>query len=277
MNELKLCAFADEASKYIDGQIEALSRHGIRLLEIRGVDGTNISSISNQKAKEVRAKLDDAGICVWSVGSPLGKIKITDDFTQHLECFKHTIELSHILGAKHLRMFSFYVPSGEADLYTEEVMGRLAEMCRASLGSGITLCHENEKGIFGDTAKRCELIHRTLPEIKAVFDPANFIQCGVDTKEAWELLYPYIEYMHIKDALSDGKVVKAGDGIGSIPYLVSKYDREVLTLEPHLTVFSGLSALEGDEKTKIDEHTYPSADVAFDAAVGAIKAICGMK
>ena len=277
MNELKLCAFADEASKYIDGQISALSRHGIRLLEIRGVDGTNISSISKQKAKEVRAKLDNAGISVWSIGSPIGKIKITDDFGAHLENFKHTLEISHILGAEHLRMFSFYMPSDMAESYTDEVMERLSMFCREANGSNVTLCHENEKGIFGDNAKRCELIHRTLPEIKAVFDPANFVQCGVDTKEAWSILSPYVEYMHIKDALPDGKVVKAGAGIGNLPYLVSQYEGKVLTLEPHLTVFSGLSALEGDEKTKIDEHAYPSAEAAFDAAVGAIKEIAGIR
>ena len=276
MNRLRLCAFADEASKSIDGQINALLKHDIRLLEIRGVDGTNISSISKDKAKEVRDKLDAAGISVWSVGSPIGKIKITEDFSPHLELFKHTLELSHILGAKHLRMFSFYLPGTEADLHTEAVTERLEQMCRASCNSGITLCHENEKGIFGDTAERCELIHRTFPRIKAVFDPANFIQCGVDTKEAWKKLCPYIEYMHIKDALPDGRVVKAGMGIGSIPYLLSEYNGEVITLEPHLTVFSGLSALEGEEKTKIDEHAYPSAEAAFDAAVGAIKSIGGI-
>ena len=56
---IRLSAFADEASPEIRGQIEAMRRNGISLLEIRGVDGTNISKITADKAKEVRRMLDD--------------------------------------------------------------------------------------------------------------------------------------------------------------------------------------------------------------------------
>ena len=80
-----------------------------------------------------------------------------------------------------------------------------------------------------------------LPQLRAVFDPANFIQCGQDTKPAWELLSPYVEYMHIKDALPDGSVVPAGKGAGELPFLLSQYKGEVLTVEPHLSVFAGIA------------------------------------
>lgn len=269
----KLCAFADEADKNIDGQIKALLENDIRLLEIRGVDGENISEISLQKAKEVREKLDDGGIVVWSVGSPFGKIKITDDFEKHFDSFKYGIEKAHILGAKNIRMFSFFVPKEEADACFDKVMERLEKFRIAAKDSGVLLCHENEKGIFGDTADRCRLIHDTLPEIKAVFDPANFVQCGENTKLAFEKLSPYVKYMHIKDALTDGTVVPAGKGVGNIEWLLSKYSGEVLTLEPHLSVFKGLDKLEADEKTNIDQFKYKTPKIAFDVAVTALKNI----
>lgn len=269
----KLCAFADEADKSIDNQITALLVNGIKLIEIRGVDGENISKISLAKAKEVREKLDANGISVWSLGSPYGKIRITDDFAHHLDDFKYGLELCDILGAKRIRLFSFFVPKGEAEQYTDEVFERLDGFRRASMGSGIILCHENEKGIYGDIANRCVNIHKVFPDIKAVFDPANFVQCSQDTKDAWCMLEPYIEYMHIKDAFADGKVVPAGKGIGNIAWLLPRYKGEVLTLEPHLSVFKGLEALESGEKTKIDEYKYPSARVAFDVAVAALKKI----
>lgn len=50
----KLAAFAYEADSIIVGQIKAMSENGIRYLEIRGVDGQNISDISAEKVKEVR-------------------------------------------------------------------------------------------------------------------------------------------------------------------------------------------------------------------------------
>ncbi len=268
--DFKLAAFADEADGRISEQIKAMKENGIRYLEIRGVDGENISDITMERAKEVRRQLEDAGILVWSLGSPYGKIGINEDFSSHLDKFKHGLELAEILGAKHIRMFSFYVPSGEEALYKEKVMSRLEQFLLAAKDSGIILCHENEKGIYGDIASRCAEIHKTFPELRAVFDPANFIQCGQDTMEAWEQLSPYIEYMHIKDAMVDGSVVPAGKGIGNLPYLLKNYKGSVLTLEPHLSVFDGFEKLEAEEKTKMG-YCYPSSRAAFDAAVNALK------
>ncbi len=273
MSNIKLCAFADESNAFIDQQIETLKRNSIPYLEIRNVDNVNIAKITLEKAKEVKSKLDANGLAVWSLGSPYGKIKITDDFAPHLDEFKYGLELSHELGAKCIRLFSFY----EADDSARDiVMERLTAFIEAAKGSGIVLCHENEKGIYGDIASRCLDIHKTLPELKCVFDPANFIQSGQDTKEAWELLKDYIYYMHIKDALWDGKIVPAGHGDGNIPYLVKEYSKQgggIMTLEPHLMVFDGLAALEADEKTEIDNFSYPDNDTAFDVAANALKDI----
>ncbi len=266
----KLAAFADEADGRISEQIKAMVHNGIDFLEIRGVDGENISDITKEKAKEVRRQLDDAGLGVWSLGSPYGKTGICDDFGAHLDKFRHGLELADILGAKHIRMFSFYVPSGDEAKYKDEVMKRLEMFIKEAEDSGIILCHENEKGIYGDIASRCEEIHKEFPQLKAVFDPANFIQCGQDTKEAWKILSPYVEYMHIKDAQADGSVVPAGKGIGNLPYLLENYKGSVLTLEPHLSVFDGFDKLEASEKTRMG-YCYPSSDAAFDAAAKALK------
>ncbi len=273
MTDFKLCAFADEADKSIDGQISALKKNGIELLEIRGVDGKNISDISAEKAKEVRKKLDASGISVWSVGSPCGKADINGEAEKELDRFKHCLELGNLLGAKNIRIFSFYTPKGEADKYTEKVIERLSDFCDAAKNSGITLCHENEKGIYGDVAKRCLDILQALPDIRAVFDPANFVQCGEDTVKAWEMLHPYVEYLHVKDAFADGSIVPAGKGIGNFPYILERYAGKVLTLEPHLKVFDGLAALEAGEKTKISEYKYGSAGEAFTAAAEALRSL----
>lgn len=266
----KLAAFADEAGEALETQIAAMVRNGIDSLEIRGVDGQNVSEISAEKAREIKEQLEAAGLSVWSIGSPFGKIGIGEKFAPHLDLFKRGLETAAILGAKHLRLFSFYVPQGRAEEYRDEVFLRMEQFLNAAQGSGILLCHENEKGIYGDVAPRCLELHRQFPTLKAVFDPANFIQCGQDTKEAWELLSPYVEYLHIKDALADGTVVPAGEGEGNLLFLLSQYQGEVLTLEPHLAVFSGFEALERGEqpaKTK----TYQSFGEAFDAAASALK------
>lgn len=280
MAEINIYAFADEASPEIDGQIKAMKRNGLKGLEIRGVDGENVSDISLEKAKEVKNKLDANGLITWSVGSPIGKINITDNFSEHLEKFKHTLEIADVLGVKNIRLFSFYIPENEnADIYKNEVLDRMGEFLRVAKGSGINLCHENEKGIFGDAAERCLYLHKNLPDLKGIFDPANFVQCGVDTLKAWEILNPYIKYMHIKDSKVDGMVVPSGFGSGNIEKIaksfIEKGGRD-FTMEPHLAVFRGLEALEKEgEKSVIGEFEYESNDIAFDTACVTFKKLLG--
>ena len=275
---MKIYAFADEANPSVDGQIVAMTRNGLNGLEIRGVDGTNVAEITLEKAREVRAKMDAAGLETWSIGSPIGKIDIEkDDFEAHMDKFRHTLEVAKILGAKNIRLFSFFIPEGkEAASYKEEVIRRLKCFVEAAAGTGIDLCHENEKGIYGDIAVRCLEIHQEVPELKAIFDPANYIQCGQNTLEAWAMLKPYVKYMHIKDAfLADGAVVPAGEGDGNVPEILAELNKSdktyMLTLEPHLAVFSGLKGLQDEELTH--KYTYESNEKAFDAAVNALKAI----
>ena len=278
MKNMNVYAFADEASASVDKQIAAMKRNGLQGLEIRNVDGVNISDITVEKANEVRQKLKEAGLEVWSIGSPLGKIGIGDDFDAHMAKFRHTLEIAKILECNNIRLFSFYLPGDkEPESYRDEVVYKLQQMVEAARDSGIDLCHENEKGIYGDVAKRCLELHKAVPELKGIFDPANFIQCGQDTLEAWELLHPYIKYLHIKDALTDGMVVPAGAGIGHLKEIVDKFRAQGgghVTVEPHLTVFEGLRELEGkDREIKVAEYKYPDADTAFDVACDALKAL----
>ena len=277
MNPFRLCAFADEAGADIQDQIKALNENNIPCLEVRGVGDENISRLTIRQAKELKELLRSNGIDIWSIGSPLGKIGIKDDFAPHLDLFRHILELALAAEAACIRLFSFFLPAGEdAAVYRDEVMERLSRFCEAAKGSGIMLCHENEKGIYGDIASRCLEIHRQIPELHAVFDPANFIQCGQDTLEAWELLAPYVKYMHIKDALYNGKIVPAGKGDGHIAEILEKYKAQgggMLTLEPHLAVFSGLEKLEQGEKSAVDDGVYPSLRAAFDAAAAALKSL----
>ena len=276
---MKIYAFADEASPFIDEQIKAMKKNGLNGLEIRNVDEVNIAEISDSKAREVRKKLDAAELRVWTIGSPIGKIDIEkDDFTLHTEKFKRTLELADILGAENIRLFSFFTPSENRDEYRERVTERLSLFCKIASGSGITLCHENEKGIYGDTPERCLEIHRALPEIKAIFDPANYVQCGVDTLKAWEIIKPYVKYLHIKDALTDGSIVPAGKGDGNIKYILDDFRKlggDNVTLEPHLMVFDGLAALEkeGDASVIGEVYKYSSAEEAFAAAVSALRGL----
>jgi len=279
MNAMNIYAFADEASGQISGQIAAMCRNGLQGLEIRGVDGQNISDISMEKARKVRSRLDDAGLRVWSMGSPIGKISIeSDGFAAHLDKLRHTLVLADVLGAKNLRMFSFYMPEEEADHNRQQVIDRMGQFLEIAKSTGIALCHENEKGIYGCTADRCLDLLTVFPDLKGIFDPANYVQCHDDTARGWELLKHRTYYLHIKDALDDGSVVPAGKGLGNVPAIVKDFlarGGNAMTIEPHLKVFDGLAGLEQEGDTSVvgKKYTYPTADAAFDAACDAVKHI----
>ena len=275
MDNIRIYAFSDEASADIDKQIKALIRNNLQGMEIRNVDGTNVSDITIDKAKEVKNKLDANGLCVWSIGSPIGKTGLSDDFGKHLDKFKHTLEIAEILGSHNIRLFSFYTPKiKNPDNYKNEVIDRLGQFCEAAKGYDVVLCHENEKGIYGDTAKRCLEIHKALPDIKGVFDPANFVQCGVDTLNAWDMLKDYVYYMHIKDALPSGFVVPAGKGAGNVQKIAQEYislGGTNFTIEPHLIAFKGLKFLERIGEKRQMTYKYSDSDTAFDVACNSFK------
>ncbi len=274
MSNYSLAAFADEASPLFYEQIAAMVENGVRYLEMRGVNGRNVADMTADEVRCADYMLKCHSLAVSAIGSPIGKIGITDPFEPHLEKFKRVLEAARITGAKWIRLFSFFgVDSPEKE---NEALERLGKMAEIAEGSGVTLCHENEKGIYGWNTENCRKILTTVPGIRGVFDPANFVQCGVGTWEAWSALAPYIDYLHVKDALADGKVVPAGHGIGHLPEIMKAFSDqggEIFSLEPHLTVFKGFAELEGDEKTKIDDFSYPDARTAFKASADAAKAI----
>ena len=276
MAKFELAAFADEYSPVFDEQIEGLLANGIRNLEIRGVDGHSIDAVTPDEAKELKKKLDANGLRVSCVGSPLGKIDLKDDMDAHIETEKRIIELAHIFGCDRIRMFSFYHEGRKAEECRGETMDRLARMLRTTEGENVILCHENERGIYGDNAERCLDIQKEFgSEIKLVFDHANFVCVDCEPYPyAFGMLKDYIFYLHIKDAMADKTMAPAGVGVGRFVETfteLDKYDKTfICTVEPHLQVFEGLAKLEGKD-AKVVVNQYPSRAAAFKAACDAIK------
>lgn len=279
MRSLKWSAFADEAADALCDQIAAMKENGVELLEMRSVDGINVRDLSVSQVREYKKELDAAGIRVWSIGSPVGKIGIRNgDFQKDYDVLKHCLDLCEVLKCQNIRLFSYYIPKGESPKNCRDaVLEKMSRYLEIARGSGVTLCHENEKGIYGDTAERCAEILTAFPSMGAIFDPANFIQCHEDTLTAWKLLAQRVHYMHIKDCLADGRVVPPGKGIGHLSELIRDFAArggQVVSLEPHLSVFTGLSDLEREgQTTEMDPLRFSSHRAAFDAAAAALRVL----
>lgn len=279
MAKIILSAFADEYSASFTEQCRGMREFGIGHIELRGVDGKNVSMLTPCEAKEVKNKLDCYGLCASAIGSPIGKIRLDGDIDAHLDMARRVFETARELGTQYVRMFSFYAPEGKNILdYKERVFEELDKLRALAKSHGVVLCHENEAKIYGDIPERCREIYDAFGgEIKTVFDMGNYVLEGVDPyPEAYGLLRESIAYFHIKDALSEGAIVPPGVGEAKIGEILSehvKYSEEdfFVSVEPHLQLFSGLNALVG--RSFENPYKYNSEKEAFTDAVNKLKEI----
>ena len=265
-DKIMISGFADEIDPQLDVQLKVVKALGMDHICLRAADGKGIADYSVEEFQErILPRLKAAGIKISSLGSPIGKIDIHDEqaYAAQLEQLDTLCRICNLADCKYIRMFSFWMPKGEdPDSYTDLVLEKLAGFAKVAEKHGVILIHENEKDIYGDIGRRCKVILDRLasPHFKAAFDFANFVQCGEDPAECWELLKEHVVYIHIKDAVhGNNENVLCGTGDGKIPQLLKQAIRQdgyegFLTLEPHLVLFATLQSLETEDATKVIAH-----------------------
>src|SRR5690348_7250066 len=128
-----LSAFADEISADLDEQLDVLQRSEVRYLELRGVWRKNVLDLTDDEIGRVRSGLRERGVRVSAIGSPIGKVSITDDFDEHLRRFHRALDVARRLETPYIRVFSFYVPQDRDPApLRDEVIRRMAALCDAA-------------------------------------------------------------------------------------------------------------------------------------------------
>ena len=258
---IEISGFSDEIASDFQTQLKTVNELGMSYISLRGINDKNIGDYSVEMIKkDVVPLLKQWDIGVSSIGSPIGKIYINDEdaFKKQLAMLKTLCEISQLLNCQYIRIFSFYIPKEDNfDTYKDIVISKLKEFTKIAEQYNIILLHENEKDIFGDIARRCKLILDEVnsPNFKAIFDFANFVQCGEDTQDCYDLLSDDIAYIHIKDAVyKDNFNVLCGTGDGQIESILVQFFESgyqgFLTLEPHLVVFDAIKDLELEHSTE---------------------------
>jgi sugar phosphate isomerase/epimerase len=248
-----LSGFADEISPDPGEQLAVLAAEDIRHLELRSVWSVNVAGLGDAELTRFGKALDREGVRVSAIGSPVGKIPVGAPLGPELDRMRRIADTAAAFGATIVRVFSFFIPKGEpAELHRQQVIDRMRALADIAEDHGIVLAHENEKEIYGDRPERCaDLIEAVgSPALRATFDAANFVQCGVRPHtEAYGLLRPYLVYLQVKDALAaTGQVVPAGQGDGQVRETLAALRDSgfagYVSLEPHLAAagrFGGFS------------------------------------
>ncbi len=256
-----LTGFADEISHDLAEQIDLLKKLEISHVEFRSAWDIKVLDLTDDQLAKAKSMLDKAGIKLSAVGSDIGKINITDPFDEHLARAAHAVEVAKFFDTKFIRMFSFFMPAGEDPAkYRDEVMARTRKFVELAEAGGVTMLHENEKGIYGDTPERVVDLIKTIdsPNYRGIFDPANYVQCHVKPfDEAYPKVRQYTDYIHCKDALADTmklgveEVVPCGEGDGQVREVVAELNKDgfsgFFSIEPHLGQFDAFGGLCGPE------------------------------
>jgi sugar phosphate isomerase/epimerase len=243
---ITITGFADEISPNLEEQMHVLESEGISHIEFRSVDEKNVLKLTDLELKKVKEQLDARGFKISSIGSPLGKYGIRDDFSVELDNIKRAAEIANYLSSPYIRIFSYFIPEGEdPSSFKEEVISRMKQLIEVAAQHQVTLLLENESKVYGDIDDRClDLLEAcSSPRLRMAFDPGNFVMNGVKpVAEALPKLQSYIDYVHIKDASAEKRIfVPAGDGDGEfVPFIHSLKETGFsgfLSIEPHLNAY----------------------------------------
>jgi sugar phosphate isomerase/epimerase len=252
-----LSGFADEISPEPRDQLAILAAESITHLEFRSAWSVNVADLSQQQLTGFRRALDEASVRVSAIGSPIGKIGIDAPFAPELERMRRIAGVARELGTTIVRVFSFFIPPGEPPArYRQRVIDQLAALAQLAGEHELVLAHENEKEIYGDVPERCADLITAVdsPSLRATFDPANFVQCGIRPySDAYPQLRPYLLYLQVKDAVAaTGEVVPAGQGDGQLRETLAALADDgfdgFVSVEPHLAVAGRFGGFSGPDE-----------------------------
>ena len=221
-SNILLSGFADEAAnqKTIDQQFSALAALGMRYFSIRFIDAgngvKNVMALDDKEIATVKEKLDEYGLSVSSIGSPIGKSKLCDvddgtstgyrPFDQYLtDEVVRACELAETFGTKLIRGFSFYHPKGSPieDHFAQAVdqVGQIAEACDQR---GVTFGLEVEANLVGQNGQTLAKMHQQIDNeaLVLIFDGGNLVMQGYSEEEIYDqyvAMKPGMGWIHIKD------------------------------------------------------------------------------
>ncbi len=237
---LALSVIGDEIGPSLDEMISFAQEHGLKRLDMRTVDGRNLLGMSKAEVIKISRTLEAAGISVPAFVSPLfkwtapgkplpnGKVDFAFDPKQCPveDPIAHAIQIAVILGAPHMRIFSYlrYGGFSAGDMYT--LNGDFGRLHGLAVRYDITLQLENEPvcnignvaelaAFFTPAEKPAEQDKLEGDDIEGEEDedPSQpkviYLRPLVDIA----LLAPLTTAIHLKDRdLTAGRTVPLGDG-----------------------------------------------------------------
>ena len=201
--DIKFSGIADEAGSSLQTQIQAHRELGWKYLEIRNVDGEQLTDLSDQKFDKICAQLELANLKVSCFASGIANwaTKVSDDFHLSLDTLERAFKRMQRLETRYIRVMSYPNDGLSNDAWRDEVVRRFREMAARAQAADRVLVVENCDGWASTSpenyAKFFDLVDS--PNVRAVYDTGNPASHGFDNTWNWyQAAKPHLEYIHIK-------------------------------------------------------------------------------
>lgn len=269
----RLGVLSDEVSPTLTEALDWAAAQGLKHVEIRMVDGVNVSLLTDEQVDRVRTEVERRGLFISAVASPLYKCALDpsrpvadgDRFGQkeesveeHHNKLHRCIEIAKKLGTSNIRIFSFWREQNP-ERYMEEVAVELKKAAEVAESEDILLLLENEPSCNGGYIEEVAQLVRMVDSkaLKALWDPGNQEYSGKQSFPAgYESAKDVIAHVHLKDALvtAEGKPHCVPIGSGNVPFIAQFRALEedgykgLFTIETHY-IPEGGTALDGTALT----------------------------
>jgi len=267
----------DEIGPSVTEMLSFCDENDVRRLDMRTVDGRNLLGMTLDEVKKIADTIEQAGLQVPCFVSPVlntaapGKAPAggTVDFAfdpstcPARDPVAHGFDVATVLGARHIRVFSYLRYPGFEASDLEAEIDRLADLGHRH---DVVVEMENEPVCnLGSVAEQAKFF-RDLPEIPQYFVPL------VDIGNSWSMgqpptaediafLAPFVDLIHIKDRdITGRKGTPVGDG--NVPWAM-----ELKRLLEGVTASEIVASLE--------THCPPDGRGATAKSVAALRRIAG--
>ena len=240
-----ISGIADEAGQDIDTQIRAHRTLDWKHIELRNIDGVNLTNVSDRQFEGIVEKLSQAHIAVSCFASALcnWSRKISNPFKVDTTELARAIPRMHRLNTPFIRIMSYPNDSLSQEDWKRQVVKRIRELAHMAADGGIILAHENCDGWASQSARHSLELLETVdsPALKLIYDTGNPVWHDQDGWEFYSQVADHTVYVHVKDATKTPDKVQpcfAGEGAGQVERIITDlvcrgYDGG-FSIEPHM-------------------------------------------
>ena len=218
-------AITDEFSFDLDTALDAMAQVGMTGAELRLIGDRNIVDFSDDEVARVRERVEQHGMKVLSIASPVLKYVLPDappidarfqqdvfgsayTIADHPRLSKRALDIAEQTGARIVRVFSYWRTTAPEQCL-DRIVAALRELADRAAERGLLIGLENEHACNVATGAEAGRLLAALdhPALKSIWDPANASILGeVPFPDGYAALpHDRIAHVHAKDCVVHGQ------------------------------------------------------------------------